>query len=183
MWSTVGTHYAPIARALLTMPKPVIAAVNGIAAGAGASIALACDLRLVADTAGFNLAFTAIGLSCDTGASWTLPRLVGSAKALELLLLASTVDAQEALSIGLATRVVPAAELGAAAAALAAQLAAGPTLAYGAVKAALSYSAARTIDESLAREAELMAITGGSADHRNAVSSFAAKARPHFEGH
>ncbi|MGA9345764.1 MAG: enoyl-CoA hydratase-related protein, partial [Nocardioidaceae bacterium] len=77
VWSTVDRHYTPIALGLATMEKPVIAAVNGVAAGAGMSIALACDLRLAADTAGFNTAFTAIGLSCDTGASWSLPRLVG----------------------------------------------------------------------------------------------------------
>lgn len=183
VWATVGEHYAPIARSLLTMPKPVVAAVNGIAAGAGASIAFACDLRLVADTAAFNLAFTAIGLSCDTGASWTLPRLVGQAKARELLLLPSTVDAPSALALGLATRVVPSADLASQAMTLAAQLARGPTLAYAAVKEALRYSAAHSLDEALAREAVLMARTGGSADHRNAVTSFVAKEPPEFTGH
>lgn len=183
VWATVGEHYAPIARSLLTMPKPVIAAVNGVAAGAGASIAFACDLRLVADTAGFNLAFTAIGLSCDTGASWTLPRLVGQAKARELLLTPSTVDAHAALALGLATRVVAAAELATEAAALARRLADGPTLAYAAVKETLLYAADHTLDDALAREAELMARTGGSADHRNAVASFVAKEPPAFTGH
>ena len=77
--STVVKHYNPIVTAIATMPKPVIAAVNGVAAGAGASLAFACDLRVVADTAGFNLAFAGIALSCDTGSSWTLPRLVGPA--------------------------------------------------------------------------------------------------------
>lgn len=183
VWSTVVDHYTPIARSLLTMPKPVVAAVNGIAAGAGASIAFACDLRIVADTAGFNLAFTAIGLSCDTGSSWTLPRLVGQARARELLLQPTTLDAQQALAMGLATRVVPPADLMAEAAALAGELAAGATMAYGAVKAALNFAAEHSLDESLAREAELMATTGGSADHRNAVSSFVAKERPVFTGH
>jgi 2-(1,2-epoxy-1,2-dihydrophenyl)acetyl-CoA isomerase len=178
----VPDHYAPIAHSLLTMPKPVIAAVNGIAAGAGASIAFACDLRLVADTAGFNLAFTAIGLSCDTGSSWTLPRLVGQAKARELLLMPTTVDAQEALALALATRVVPAADLAAEAAALAARLASGPTMAYAAVKEALTYAAAHSFEESLVREAELMARTGGSADHRDAVEGFLAKEPPAFTG-
>lgn len=182
VWATVPDHYAPIAHSLLTMPKPVIAAVNGIAAGAGASIAFACDLRLVADTAGFNLAFTAIGLSCDTGASWTLPRLVGQAKARELLLMPTTVDAQEALTLALATRVVPAADLAAEAATLAARFASGPTLAYAAVKEALAYSGAHSFEESLVREAELMARTGGSTDHRGAVASFLAKEPPTFTG-
>ena len=93
------------------MPKPVVAAVNGVAAGAGASLAFACDFRVLADTAGFNLAFTGIALSCDTGSSWTLPRLVGRAKALELLYFPRTIKADEALELGLATTVVPADEL------------------------------------------------------------------------
>lgn len=182
VWATVEQHYAPIARSLLTMPKPVIAAVNGVAAGAGASIAFACDLRLVADGAGFNLAFTAIGLSCDTGASWTLPRLVGQARARELLLLPRTIDATEALALGLATRVVPAGDLAAEATDLAGALAAGPTMAYAAVKSALHYAAAHPLDEALEHEARLMAATGGSADHRGAVASFLAKEKPTFTG-
>ncbi len=93
VWSTVGRHFAPIALTLATMDKPVVAAVNGVAAGAGFSIALACDIRLAADTAGFNTAFTGIGLSCDTGISWTLPRVVGSGRALDLLLRPRTVKA------------------------------------------------------------------------------------------
>ena len=93
------------------MAKPVIAAVNGVAAGAGASLAFACDLRILADTAGFNLAFAGVALSCDTGSSFTLQRLVGPAKAIELLYQPRTIKADEALSLGLATRVVPAADL------------------------------------------------------------------------
>jgi len=182
VWSTVEDHYSPIARSLLTMPKPVIAAVNGVAAGAGASIAFACDLRLVADTAGFNLTFAAIGLSCDTGCSWTLPRLVGQAKARELLLLPTTIDAPTAHALGLATRVVPAAELASEAAALASVLANGATMAYAALKSALDFAATHTLDDSLAHEAGLMAATGGSADHRNAVASFLAKKGPVFTG-
>src|SRR5690606_3668022 len=108
LFTTVEEHYNPIVEAVLTMPKPVIAAVNGVAAGAGASLAFAADLRIMADTAGFNLAFAGIALSCDTGASWTLPRLVGQAKALELLLMPRTVPAAEALELGLATQVVAA---------------------------------------------------------------------------
>ena len=182
VWSTVDRHYTPIALGLATMEKPVIAAVNGVAAGAGMSIALACDLRLAADTAGFNTAFTAIGLSCDTGASWSLPRLVGPTKAMELLLTPRTVDAQEALALGLVNRVVPAADLAVEAATLAATLAHGPTLAYASVKASIAYSATHPLAESLAFESRMMARTGGSADHRNAVDSFVAKEKPTFEG-
>ncbi len=120
VWSTVERHYAPTVLAIHTMDKPVIAAVNGVGAGAGMSLALACDLRICADTASFNSAFTAIGLSCDTGISWTLPRLVGTTRAMELLLMPRKVDAAEALDIGLVTSVVPAAELADTAATLAA---------------------------------------------------------------
>ena len=182
LWSTVPEHYAPIATALATMPKPVIAAVNGVAAGAGASIAFACDFRVVADTAGFNTAFTGIGLSCDTGASWTLPRLVGYAKAVELLMLPRTVKASEAADLGLATRVVPAAELSTAAAELARTLAAGPTTAYAAIKHAVAYAAASDLPAALELEAQLMASTGATQDHRDAVAAFVAKQTPTFSG-
>ncbi len=182
VWATVDRHYTPIALALATMGKPVIAAINGVAAGAGMSMALACDLRLAADTAGFNTAFTAIGLSCDTGASWSLPRLVGTTKAMELLLTPRTVDAQEALTLGLVNRVVPAADLAVEAATLAATLAQGPTLAYASVKASIAFSATHPLAESLAFESRMMARTGGSADHRNAVDAFVAKEKPTFEG-
>ena len=111
LFRTVDEHYNPIVTTLVGMEKPVIAAVNGVAAGAGASLAFACDLRIVADTAGFNLAFANVALSCDTGSSFTLQRLVGKAKAIELLYFPRTVKADEALALGLATRVVPAGEL------------------------------------------------------------------------
>ena len=182
LWSTVPDHFAPIATALAEMPKPVIAAVNGVAAGAGASMAFACDFRLLADTAGFNLAFTGIGLSCDTGISWTLPRLIGHAKALELLYFPRTVPAAESLELGLATSVVPAADLETAVAELAAKLAAGPTVAYGAVRQSLGYSASHTLAEALAFEATKMQLTGGTEDHHNAVASFVAKQKPTFTG-
>ncbi|MGW6280647.1 enoyl-CoA hydratase/isomerase family protein [Kribbella sp. NPDC055071] len=183
LWSTVPDHYAPIALALTEMPKPVIAAVNGVAAGAGASMAFASDFRIVADTAGFNLAFTGIALSCDTGISWTLPRLIGRAKALELLYFPRTIPAAEALDLGLATSVVPAADLAGTAAELAAKLAAGPTVAYGAVRQSVNYSATHTLAESLAFEATRMQLTGDTADHHNAVASFVAKQKPTFQGH
>jgi 2-(1,2-epoxy-1,2-dihydrophenyl)acetyl-CoA isomerase len=183
LWSTVPDHYAPIARALAEMPKPVIAAVNGVAAGAGASMAFACDFRVVADTAGFNLAFTGIALSCDTGISWTLPRLIGHAKALELLYFPRTIPAAEALELGLATSVVPADDFHSAVADLAAKLAKGPTVAYGAVRQSLAYSATHTLADSLLFEAGKMQLTGDTEDHRNAVASFVAKQKPSFTGH
>jgi len=182
MWHSVSEHYSPITTLLATMPKPVVAAVNGVAAGAGAGFAFACDFRVVADTAGFNTAFTAIGLSADSGSSWTLPRLVGMARAKELLLMPRTVPAEEALALGLATQVVPAAEVRTAASALATTLASGPTVAYGAVRRALAFSATHALDESLDTEGDFMRLTGATADHKAAVQAFVGKQQPAFEG-
>jgi 2-(1,2-epoxy-1,2-dihydrophenyl)acetyl-CoA isomerase len=180
--ATVAEHYNPIALLLATMPKPVVAAVNGIAAGAGASMSFACDLRLVGRSGGFNLAFAGVALSCDTGSSWWLPRLVGVGQAKELLLLPRTVRADEALELGLATRVVEDEALADEAAALAAQLAAGPTMAYAAMRRAVAYSVGHDLVDSLAHEEGLMRLTGASADHRAAVDAFLAKQPPAYEG-
>jgi 2-(1,2-epoxy-1,2-dihydrophenyl)acetyl-CoA isomerase len=182
LFRTVPEHYNPIAMGLATMAKPVIAAVNGVAAGAGASFAFAADLRILAASAGFNLAFTGIGLSADSGASWWLPRLVGMARAKELLLLPRTIGAPEALAMGLASEVVPDEEFGGRVHEVAARLAAGPTVAYGAVRRAVAYSSTHDLESSLAYEAELMALTGATADHAAAVQAFLAKQRPVFEG-
>lgn len=180
--STVAEHYNPTVLAIATMPKPVIAAVNGMAAGAGASLAFAADFRIAASRATFLLAFARIGLSVDTGSSWTLPRLVGHAKATELAMLADPIPADEALAIGLVTEVVPDAELAGRAAALAARLADGPTVAYGAIKAALHFAAGSDLMTALNREGELMAATGASQDHRDAVAAFLAKEKATFHG-
>jgi 2-(1,2-epoxy-1,2-dihydrophenyl)acetyl-CoA isomerase len=182
LWQTVPEHYNPIVELIATMNKPVIAALNGVAAGAGAAFAFAADLRVLADTAGYNLAFAGIALSCDSGSSWSLPRLVGTARAKELLLMPRTVRAEEALALGLATRVVPADELADVVTELAGTLAAGPTLAYGSIRRAVAYSAGHTLTESLAREGEYMSLTGASADHAAAVSAFLAKESPVFTG-
>ena len=183
MWRTVPEHYNRVALGLATMPKPVVAAVNGVAAGAGAAFAMAADLRIVAASAGFNLAFAAVALSADSGSSWWLPRLVGMTRAKELLLMPRTVPAEEALAIGLATEVVPDGELAARAHEVAARLAAGPTLAYAAIRRAIAFSATHHLEDSLAKEGELMAITGGTADHVEAVEAFLAKRSPSFTGH
>jgi len=182
LFTTVEKHYNPTVHALATMPKPVIAAVNGVAAGAGASLAFACDLRLLASSAGFNLAFPGVALSCDTGASWTLPRLVGRAKAIELLYFPSTIDAAKALELGLATSVVPDEDLQTEVATLAATLASGPTLSYAAMRQSVNYASSHDFAESLAFEADKMTLTGASEDHRNAVSAFVAKQKPTFHG-
>lgn len=179
---TVEKHYNPIMLALSTMPKPVIAAVNGVAAGAGASLAFAADFRILVDTAGYNTSFAGVALSCDTGSSWTLPRLVGRAKAMELLYFPRTVSATEALELGLATQVVPEAELAATVGQLAARLAAGPTVAFGSIRQAVAYAASHPLEESLAFEAGKMALTGGTEDHLAAVTAFMAKEKPTFQG-
>ncbi|MFG2697019.1 enoyl-CoA hydratase/isomerase family protein [Kitasatospora sp. NPDC048407] len=179
---TVAEHYNPLVRALAGMRKPTVAAVNGIAAGAGASLAFACDFRIVADTAGFNTSFAGVALTTDSGASWTLPRLVGHARATELLMLPRTVRADEALTLGLATRVVPAAELAATAHEFALTLASGPTVAYGAIKESLAYGASHSLDELLDKEEELQTMAGNSEDHRIAVDAFVAKEKPTFVG-
>jgi 2-(1,2-epoxy-1,2-dihydrophenyl)acetyl-CoA isomerase len=182
LFRTVEEHYNPIVTTLTGMEKPVIAAVNGVAAGAGASLAFACDLRIVADTAGFNLAFANIALSCDTGSSFTLPRLVGRAKALELLYFPRTVAADEALTLGLANQVVPAGELTEVVTDLAARLAAGPTVALGAMRQSLTFAADHTLAEAVDFESVQMTRTGQTADHAAAVAAFLAKEQPVFEG-
>jgi 2-(1,2-epoxy-1,2-dihydrophenyl)acetyl-CoA isomerase len=182
LFRTVDEHYNPIVTALVEMEKPVVAAVNGVAAGAGASLAFACDLRVVADTAGFNLAFANIALSCDTGSSYSLQRLIGRARAIELLYFPRTVSAEEALSLGLATQVVPAGELAEVVGTLASRLAAGPTVALGAIRQSLAYAAEHTFAESVANESAQMTRTGQTADHAAAVDAFLAKEKPVFEG-
>src|SRR3954471_15662636 len=182
LFRTVDEHYNPIVTTLVGMQKPVIAAVNGVAAGAGASLAFACDLRIVADTAGFNLAFANVALSCDTGSSYTLQRLVGPAKALELLYFPRTVKADEALSLGLATQVVPADELDATVADVAGRLAAGPTVALGSMRRSVAFAASHTFEEALELEGRMMSRTGATADHRTAVDAFLAKEKPVFSG-
>lgn len=180
--ATVREHYNPIARSIVDMPKPVIAAVNGMAAGAGASFAFAADFRVAAESAGFLLAFANVGLSLDSGASWLLPRLVGYARATALALLADPVPAEQALQMGLVNAVVADDRVLVAAQELATRLAAGPTAAYAAIKESLTYAATATFDESLEKEAEMQARTGATEDHRAATAAFLAKERPRFTG-
>ncbi len=179
---TVVDHYNPIVMLLATMNKPVLAALNGVAAGAGASFALAADVRVMVESAGINTAFAGIALSCDSGSSWTLPRLVGPARAKDLLFFPRTVPAAECLELGLATRVVTAADFDPVVAELARTLATGPTLAYGSIRRAVAEGAGQDLPMALAHEAELMSLTGDSADHRAAVDAFLAKATPRYTG-
>jgi len=134
------------------------------------------------DTGAFNLGFAGIALSCDSGASWTLPRLIGTAKAKELLMFPRAVPAAEALELGMVNRVVSEAELPVVVGELARALASGPTLAYGCIRRSVTFSAGHTLSESLAQEADQMVVTGQSQDHATAVAAFLAKEKPSFKG-
>ena len=179
---TVEEHYNPLITAVLHMPKPMIAAVNGTAAGAGASLAYACDLRVAAESAKFLMAFANVGFAADSGASWTLPRLVGHGRAMEMMLLAEPVGAEEALRIGMVNRVVPDGEALAVAQEIAGRMAAGPTTAYAKIKEAMLAAAGAAVEAALAVEARTQAEAGATADHREAVEAFVAKRKPRFTG-
>ncbi|HEX6074518.1 MAG TPA: enoyl-CoA hydratase-related protein [Micromonosporaceae bacterium] len=181
--ATVRQHFNPMVELLAGLPKPVVAAVRGMAAGAGASLAFLADFRIGGPGTRFLMAFANVGLAGDTGASWTLPRLVGYAKATELLMLAEPVTADDALRIGLLTdlvdddeRVLPVAQE------LAARLAAGPTVAYGQIKRQLTIAASGGLREALEAEYQAQAVCGATADHREATEAFVAKRKPLFQG-
>jgi 2-(1,2-epoxy-1,2-dihydrophenyl)acetyl-CoA isomerase len=179
---TVRAHYNPIISGIATLPKPVIAALPGVAAGAGASLAFACDFRIAARRASLMMAFARVGLSADSGASWTLQRLAGAARATELLMLAEPVTAEQALAMGLLTEVVDDADLDARTRDLAGRLAAGPTAAYAAIKESLLHAAAHGLADSLEKEAELQERLGQTRDHAAATAAFLRKEQPVFEG-
>ncbi|GLX17704.1 MULTISPECIES: enoyl-CoA hydratase/isomerase family protein [Streptomyces] len=180
--STVSEHYNPIVRALTEMPKPVVAAVNGVAAGAGFGFALAADFRVVSETASFNTSFAGVALTADSGVSWTLPRLIGASRASDLLLFPRSIKAQEAFELGIVNRLVPAESLRAEAEKVARTLASGPTVAYAAVKESLAYGASHTLSEALEREDVLQTRAGASEDHSIAVQAFLAKQPPRYLG-
>ncbi|MER6033598.1 enoyl-CoA hydratase-related protein [Streptomyces sp. NPDC001835] len=180
--TTVREHYNPIVRALTAAAKPVVAAVNGVAAGAGFGFALAADYRVVADTAAFNTSFAGVALTADSGISWTLPRVVGPGRATDLLLFPRNISAQEALELGIANRLVPAAELRTEAEKVARALAEGPTVAYSAIKEAVAYGLTHSLAETLDKEDELQTRAGGSEDHAIAVQAFVNKEKPKYLG-
>ena len=178
----VRERYNPIIRALRSMGQPVIAAVHGVAAGAGASLAFACDLRIASADARFVLAFGRIGLVPDSGATWFLPRLVGPARAAEMALVGEPVDAEEALRIGLVSRVVPGDALLAEARSLADRIAAGAPRANALSKHALDRSWSIDLDAALDDEARLQGIAGATADHAEGLAAFREKRPPRFTG-
>lgn len=175
-------RYNPIVRVLRAMGQPVIAAINGVAAGAGASLAFACDLRLAATEARFVLAFGRIGLVPDSGATWFLPRLVGAARAAEIALLGDPLGADDALRLGLVSRVVPGDTLLVEARAVADRLAAAAPGATAATKHALDRAWSVDLDAALEDEARLQGIAGASADHAEGLAAFRAKRPPRFSG-
>ncbi len=175
--------YNPIIKRICGMEKPVIAAVNGVAAGAGASLALACDLRVASSKASFVEAFVHVGLIPDSGSTWLLPRLVGHAKAMEMCILGDKVRADQALDLGLVNFVVADGDdLAAEAQTLAARLAAMPTRAIGLTKRLLNRSITSTLDEQLEAEAYDQETAGKTDDHIEGVTAFLEKRKPAFKG-
>jgi 2-(1,2-epoxy-1,2-dihydrophenyl)acetyl-CoA isomerase len=164
------------------MAKPTVALVNGVAVGAGFSVALACDVRIASERARFGTAFRNVGLSGDFGGSYLLPRLIGAGRAREMYLTAEIIDAQKALEMGIANRVVPHDELLTEGLAFCAKIAAGPTATYGRMKRNLNLGETGTLAEVLDQEALLMRISGMGADSREAVRAFMEKREPVFIG-
>ncbi len=180
---SIEQHYAPLVLALRALPLPVIAAVNGVAAGAGANVALACDLVIAARSATFVQAFSRLGLVPDSGGTWFLPRLVGPARAIGLSFLGEKLPAAQAAEWGLIWRCVEDAELGPVVDELATQLAAAPTLGLARTKQAMQGAWGRTLAEQLVVERDLQRELGWSQDYAEGVAAFAAKRAPRFTGH
>jgi len=178
----VRLRYNPIARAMRGLPQPIVGAINGVAAGAGASLAFACDLRIAAEGASFVLAFGRIGLVPDTGATWTLPRLVGLAKASEMALLNDPLSAAEAERAGLVSKVVAADALMDESRAMAARLAAGAPAALAETKRLLTAGLSGDLETALAAEAEAQDRLGRAHDHAEGMAAFIEKRPPRFTG-
>ncbi|WP_424986799.1 enoyl-CoA hydratase-related protein [Microbulbifer sp. S227A] len=175
-------EYAPMLEAIYDCPVPTLAAVNGPAAGAGANLALACDIVIATESAYFLQAFARIGLLPDAGGTWFMPRQMGLAKAMGAALFADKISARQADDWGLIWEAVADAEFDARWQARAAQLAAGPTMAYGAIKQAIRGSFDKTLSEQLETEAHLQGQCGKSRDFREGVLAFMEKRKPSFEG-
>ncbi len=171
-----------IVTTIVEMAKPVIASVNGVAAGAGCNLALACDYRMASDAAKLGETFVRIGLHPDWGGTWFLPRLVGPSRALEILMTGRMVDAAEALAIGMVDRVVPAADLAALTAALAGKIAQGPPLAIAGIKRALAASRTNTLRAQAGLESEHQSAAFLSRDAVEGMAAFFEKRPPRFEG-
>lgn len=184
-FATVREHYAPIVRSLLTMPKPVIAAVGGACVGAGLGLALACDHRVFASGALLGTAFSGIGLTFDSGLSFTLPRAVGDARARELILFGRMFPAEDGIAWGISGECVDRDQVLERAVALARRLAQGPTVAFAESKALVLRGAGpgvEGLDAALEAEAVAQVVCGGTSDHRAAVTAFLGREKPTFAG-
>ncbi len=179
---SIRRRYNPIVIKLRRIEKPIIAAVNGVAAGAGASIAFACDYRIVTDKVNFIQSFTKVGLIPDSGATFILTRLVGLTKAFELMLSADKLSAEEALNLGIINKIVGEDDLMKEAVALAERLAAGPTKAFGLTKRAVNRAVFDDLEELLEYEASLQEIAGRSDDFAEGVKAFVEKRTPQYTG-
>jgi len=179
---SIELRYKPLVLALRSLPKPVIAAVNGVAAGAGANIALACDLVIAARSATFIQSFSKLGLVPDSGGTWTLPRLVGQARAIGLAFLADKLSAEQAAQWGLIWRCVEDAELASVVDQLAQQLAIAPTRGLARTKEAIYGSGQKTLEEQLDIERDFQRELGFSADYAEGVAAFIEKRAPKFSG-
>jgi 2-(1,2-epoxy-1,2-dihydrophenyl)acetyl-CoA isomerase len=179
---SLGSNYNPLVRRLRALPKPVVCAVNGVAAGAGANIALACDIVLAARSASFVQSFSKLGLVPDSGGTYFLPRLVGSARAMGLALLGERLSAEEAQRWGLIWKAVDDEHLVEEATKIAQTLAAGPTRGYGLIKKAIQASAGNSLDAQLDLERDLQRDAGFSEDYREGVAAFMQKRKPQYKG-
>lgn len=175
-------RYNPLILGMRNLPKPIIGRLNGVAAGAGCSLALACDIIVASEEASLIEVFINIGLVPDSGSSYFLPRLVGMAKAFELCSMGNKVNAKDALALGLVNSVVPAAELDAAVKRYTDYFATAPTKAIGLIKKMLNKSATSDLEGMLEYEAYLQEIAGATADHREGVTAFLEKRKPNFAG-
>jgi 2-(1,2-epoxy-1,2-dihydrophenyl)acetyl-CoA isomerase len=179
---SIRRRYNPVITKIRRMEKPIVAAVNGVAAGAGMSLAMACDFRIVADSASFIQSFTKVGLVPDSGSTFLLPRLIGVTKALELMYSAEKLDAQTALNLGLVNKVVPQEAVMKEAIELAERLAKGPTKAFGLTKRAINKAIFSDLEELLEYEASLQEIAGRSDDFAEGVKAFIEKRQPVYSG-
>ena len=180
--SSVEQYYMPLVLSLRALPLPVVCAVNGVAAGAGANLALACDIVLAAKSASFVEVFCKLGLIPDTGGTWHLPRLAGHARAMGMALLGDKIDAQTAEQWGLIWKCLPDAGLMDAANAMAEHFALAPTKGLALTKRAMQASYANSLEQQLALEAGMMRELGYSHDYREGVAAFLEKRTPHFKG-
>ena len=180
--AVMESHYNPLIRSIRSLPKPVIGAINGVAAGGGANLALACDIVLAARSARFDQAFVRISLMPDLGGTWFLPHTVGDARARALAMLGTSVPAEEAARMGMVWQVIDDADLMAEATNLARKMAAGPTLSYAAIKQAMNRAGTNTLDQQLDLERDSQRALGKSADFKEGVAAFLAKRAADFKG-